>query len=157
VAVVERGVGALVDVVAPSAVALEARVARAIEVAVLVGTRRVRVAVVRAGGGEGRLKHALVDVGAEEAVARIPHRCAVALVPCASCKVGARGARVAIGRTRRALVQIVAAHAVARVARGARAREGAGEVGAVRGVEAVVRASDALVDLGRRGRVGARV
>ena len=79
------------------------------------------MAVVRAGRREGRLEHALVDVCAEEAVASIPHRRAVALVPRAAWKVGARGARVAIGRARHALVQIIAAHAVARVARGARA------------------------------------
>ena len=78
----------------------------------------------------------------------------MALVPRAACEVGARGARVARGSARRALVQIVAAHAVARVARGARAREGAGEVGAVCGVEAIVRAADALVDLGKTGQRG---
>ena len=116
------------------------------------------MAVVRAGRGEWRLEHALVDVCAEEAVASVPHRRAFALVPGAVRKVGARSARVAVGHARRALVQIIAAHAVARVPRGARASEGAGEVGAVGGVEAVVRAGGALVDLHRQmGRVGLRV
>ena len=135
---------------------------RALEGAVEVDAARRWVAGVRAGRGQRGLERALIDIAAEEAVAPVARGAARARVAERRCRrgrrVGARRLRRAQRRARRALVHVRAAHAVARVARGARAREGAGEVGAVGGVEAVVRAGGALVDLHRQmGRVGLRV
>ena len=116
----------------------------------------------RAGGRYGTRDRALVHICTIDTIAPVAGGVAHAIIRAAlirvvrSGRVCALSARAADVRARRALVNVGAADAVARVSRRASARERAGRVSAVVDVEAIVCSGGAFVYLSTRS-AGARV
>ena len=141
--------GALINVnTREDTVAAKARGARTIEGAIQIRTVGVGVAVVGRCRGHSLGECALIDIGAEEAVAPDARRGTRARVR--PRRVRACRARVASMRAQGALIHVIARDTVAREARGATALKRTRKVRASGRVVAVVGAGRALIDLRAR-------